>query len=71
MDMLDPAVPAGDDLRVIDQTRHGSKSAAKGGGSNYSFIDGSVRYLRFGQSVSPLNLWAVMDDYRTNSFGGL
>jgi len=71
MDMLDQSVPSGDDLRVIDQTRHGSKSAVKGGGSNYAFVDGSVRYLRWGQSVSPLNLWAVMDNYRTNSFGGL
>jgi prepilin-type N-terminal cleavage/methylation domain-containing protein/prepilin-type processing-associated H-X9-DG protein len=67
MDLLDPAVPAGDDLRVVDQTRHGSRSAAQGGGSNFSFADGSVRYLRFGQSVSPKNLWAVTDEWRSNA----
>jgi prepilin-type N-terminal cleavage/methylation domain-containing protein/prepilin-type processing-associated H-X9-DG protein len=64
MDLLDPGVPAGDDLRVVDQTRHGSKAAATGGGSNFSFADGSVRYLRFGQSVSPRNLWGITDEWR-------
>jgi prepilin-type N-terminal cleavage/methylation domain-containing protein len=67
MDLLDPTVPAGDDLRVVDQTRHGSKSAGKGGGSNFTFADSSVRYLRFGQSVSPRNLWGTTDDWRNNT----
>ena len=67
MDLLDPAVPAGDDLRVVDQTRHGSKSAGKGGGSNFAFADGSVRNLRFGQSVSPRNLWGTTDAWRGNT----
>ena len=63
--LLDPAVPAGDDLRVVDQTRHGNKQAGQGGGSNFAFCDGSVRYLRFGQSVSPRNLWATTDEWRS------
>jgi len=67
MDLLDPAVPAGDDLRVVDQTRHGNKQAGKGAGSNFAFCDGSVRFLRFGQSVSPRNLWATTDEWRNNA----
>jgi prepilin-type N-terminal cleavage/methylation domain-containing protein/prepilin-type processing-associated H-X9-DG protein len=37
---------------VLEQTRHT-------GGANYAFADGSVRYLRFGQSLRPVNLWGV------------
>jgi prepilin-type N-terminal cleavage/methylation domain-containing protein/prepilin-type processing-associated H-X9-DG protein len=46
-----------DDFRIIEQKRHRS-------GSNYLFIDGSVRGLSFGKSLSPLNLWALTDSYR-------
>ena len=35
-----------------------------GGGSNYTFADGSVRYLKFGRSMWPINLWAVTPEYR-------
>lgn len=62
MDFLQP--PTGDDLRVVDQTRHGGGTATKSGGANFSFADGGTRFLRFGQSVSPLNLWAVTDEWR-------
>jgi prepilin-type N-terminal cleavage/methylation domain-containing protein/prepilin-type processing-associated H-X9-DG protein len=61
MDFLQP--PVGDDLRVVDQTRHGG-SQSKSGGANFSMADGSARFLRFGQSVSPKNLWAVTDEWR-------
>ena len=36
------------------------------GGSNHAFADGSASYLKYGTSVSPLNLWAVTDEGRTN-----
>jgi len=62
MDFLQP--PVGDDLRVIDQTRHGGRSDTSSGGANFSFADGGVRYLRFGQSIAPQNLWAVTDEWR-------
>jgi prepilin-type N-terminal cleavage/methylation domain-containing protein/prepilin-type processing-associated H-X9-DG protein len=51
------------DYEVIDQTRHG-RSAGNAGGANFSFADGSSRYLKFGQSLSPLNLWGVTDEWR-------
>jgi prepilin-type N-terminal cleavage/methylation domain-containing protein/prepilin-type processing-associated H-X9-DG protein len=47
-----------DDLIQVNQSRH---MAGKGraGGSNYAFADGSARYMRFGTTFSPINLWAV------------
>jgi prepilin-type N-terminal cleavage/methylation domain-containing protein/prepilin-type processing-associated H-X9-DG protein len=52
------------DYQVIDQNRHGMKTARGGGGANFGFADSSVRYLKFGQSLSPLNLWGVTDEWR-------
>jgi len=46
-----------DDFRIVEQKRHNS-------GSNYMFTDGSARNLRFGKSLSPVNLWAISDKYR-------
>jgi prepilin-type processing-associated H-X9-DG protein len=34
------------------------------GGANYAFVDGSVRFLKFGQSVNPVNLWALTPTWR-------
>jgi prepilin-type N-terminal cleavage/methylation domain-containing protein/prepilin-type processing-associated H-X9-DG protein len=45
------------ELTVLDQTRHGN-------GANYAFADGSVRFLRFGQCLNPMNLWAVTAEVR-------
>ncbi len=59
--------PLGDDLRVVDQTRHGGTGAKRGGGANFSFADSSVRFLRFGQSISPVNLWCVTDEWRRSA----
>jgi prepilin-type processing-associated H-X9-DG protein len=39
----------------------------QGGGSNYGFVDGSVRFLKFGEAFSPQNLWAVTDEFRNAS----
>jgi len=66
MDFLE--TDAGNDFEELEHSRHwGLKSA---GGSNYSFADGSARYLRYGRSVSPLNLWAVTDTWRKNAAPG-
>jgi len=57
----------GNDLEEVEQSRHSSKGPKSGGGgSNYAMTDGSASYLKFGRSLSPLNLWAVTDTYRTN-----
>ena len=59
----------GNDITELEQTRHNARaSSAGGGGSNYGFVDGSVHYLRFGQSLAPINMWAVTALWRTNAF---
>ena len=52
---------------VVEQTRHSSQGKGRGGGSNYAFGDGSVRFYRFGQTLIPVNMWAVTDLWRTNA----
>lgn len=54
----------GDDYKELDQTRHGGVTKGSGGGSIYAFADGSARYLRFGQSLNPINLWFVDPEFR-------
>jgi prepilin-type processing-associated H-X9-DG protein len=56
----------GNDLVMVAHSRHSSGGRRVGGGSNFSFCDGSARFLPYWQSLSPINLWAVMDAWRTN-----
>jgi len=56
-----------DDTSKLDEGRHSRGSGPPtSGGSNYAFADGSTRFLRYGRAVSPINLWAVTDQWRTN-----
>ncbi len=58
----------GNDVDELEQSRHSVNAKnSTGGGSNYAFADGSARYYRFGRTFSPVNLWAVTDQWRTNS----
>lgn len=54
----------GNDVTEVAQNRHGGTDGNRAGGSNFAFVDGSARFLRFGASVNPLNLWAVSEDWR-------
>ena len=54
----------GNDVEVVDQTRHGSGGGKRTGGANFSFVDSSVRFLRFGESLMPKNLCAVTEEWR-------
>ena len=55
----------GNDVDAIDQNKHNtSGSESRDGGSNFAFADGSVRLLKYGESLSPENLWAVADQWR-------
>ena len=60
MDFLETA--AGNDFEEVEHGRHNA-----GQGSNYAFADGSARYLRYGKSIAPINLWAVTPLWRTNA----
>jgi prepilin-type N-terminal cleavage/methylation domain-containing protein/prepilin-type processing-associated H-X9-DG protein len=55
----------GNDFDRVEQGCHGTAQKARySGGSNYAFVDGSARYMRYGSTVWPLNLWAVSDTNR-------
>jgi prepilin-type N-terminal cleavage/methylation domain-containing protein len=58
----------GNDIEEIEQGRHGKPGASKGGsGSNHGFADGSARYVKYGKALMPINMWAVLDSWRTNA----
>ena|SRR5437868_3189348 len=59
MDMLEGR--GGNDADRIEHGCHSSVRRTRGGGSNFAFVDGSVRYLKYGASTWPLNLWAIND----------
>lgn len=48
---------AGNDKEELNHNAHRS-------GSNFAFVDGSVRQLRVYGSIKPVNLWAVTDEWR-------
>ena len=48
----------GDDYKELEQARHM-------GGSDYAFADGSARFIKFGQSIDPINLWFVDANLRS------
>lgn len=57
----------GNDVDEVEQSRHaGTGPRTRSGGSNYAFADGSVRFLKFGRCLSPVNLWAITEAGRTN-----
>jgi prepilin-type N-terminal cleavage/methylation domain-containing protein/prepilin-type processing-associated H-X9-DG protein len=43
-----------------------AKKNSKSGGSNYTFADGSARFIKYRGVLYPLNLWSVTDFFRTN-----
>lgn len=60
--------PNGGYLDDMEESRHPLNSLKNQSGSaNFAFADGSVRTIKFGRSTCPVNLWAVTDQWRTNS----
>ncbi len=50
----------------FDRVEHGCHSGIRrpglrSGGSNFAFVDGAARYLKYGASVWPENRWALRD----------
>jgi prepilin-type N-terminal cleavage/methylation domain-containing protein/prepilin-type processing-associated H-X9-DG protein len=70
MDLLEGS---GNDIaQVAEQSRHGGtgRIAVSGigvGGSNYSFADGSARFLKCPQAFSPIDIWCISDANRRSS----
>jgi prepilin-type processing-associated H-X9-DG protein len=47
---------------IVEQTRHNSRGPDSGsGGSNYTMVDGSARYIKVLQAFNPLNMWCNSD----------
>ena len=62
----------GNDNEVLNHAVHNStvrsdRGGSANGGSNFAFADGSTRYLRYRRSLSPMNLWAITPQWRTNT----
>jgi prepilin-type N-terminal cleavage/methylation domain-containing protein len=54
----------GNDLFQLDRSRHGGRGAKNSGsgGSNYAFVDQSVRFVKFREILGPaINRWAVTE----------
>jgi prepilin-type processing-associated H-X9-DG protein len=65
---LDLLQGEGNDMDMIAFGMHNNEGeAVGGGGANYTFCDGSVRFLTGNQSYYPINRWAVIDEWRTNT----
>ncbi len=54
----------GNDITEVSWNRHAGAAKGGDGGSNYGMADGSVKYLKYKDAVSPLNLWAVTPEGR-------
>src|SRR5262245_37051932 len=55
-----------DDIIQLDQSRHNvSAKSSRAGGSNYALADGGVRFVKFGRTLLPVNLWAVIPAWRS------
>jgi prepilin-type N-terminal cleavage/methylation domain-containing protein len=65
--------PGNDFGGILNQSRHDSTPAAStigwgNGGSNHAMADGSARFIKYPQSVTPINMWAVTQVGRTNDY---
>jgi len=68
MDLLEGV---GNDFDQVERGCHSTSrpgTVSSSGGSNYAFVDGSVRYLKFGKDVRPENQWAIDDEDRRVTF---
>lgn len=67
MDLLEPGSGStGNDVTgILEQGRHDGRGPGTfTGGSNFTFADGHAQFLKYGGSITPLNLWAVTDSNR-------
>jgi prepilin-type N-terminal cleavage/methylation domain-containing protein/prepilin-type processing-associated H-X9-DG protein len=65
LDLL--ADPNGYYLELEERRHRGKGTVSRFGQSNYAWLDGSVRALKFGKSTCPINLWAATDKWRTEA----
>jgi prepilin-type N-terminal cleavage/methylation domain-containing protein/prepilin-type processing-associated H-X9-DG protein len=62
---MDMKEGGGNDADRVDSSKHSNRRpGGTSGGSNYAFVDGSVRFLKYGTAVWPLNLWCLSESNR-------
>jgi prepilin-type N-terminal cleavage/methylation domain-containing protein/prepilin-type processing-associated H-X9-DG protein len=54
---------------ILEQSRH-STSGKGTGGSNYTFADGSARFLKWGKAMDPVNMLLILPQYRNMGSAG-
>jgi prepilin-type processing-associated H-X9-DG protein len=55
----------GNDADRVEHGAHGAiRARSRAGGSNLAFVDGSVRLMKYGKDVYPLNLWFIAESNR-------
>ena len=70
MDLFENPQVGGNDASVAEQCRHDNRNSSSlngqsgAGGSNYALADGSARFIKYPQAVSPLHLWCIADTNR-------
>jgi prepilin-type N-terminal cleavage/methylation domain-containing protein len=65
---MDFSQGVGNDMEEVEHGRHGKTGASKASaGSVHGFADGTARFIKFGKAVSPINMWAVTELWRTNA----
>jgi len=65
MDFWPPDLVPSEHIAVVDHAKHHAGSSRESGGSNHVFADGSTRYLKYGAALTPENLWAATDEFRS------
>ena len=60
--------PTGSYLQTLAEDRHNNPTrSSRGGGANLAMADGRVCYEKWGETTCPINLWAVLDRWRTDA----
>lgn len=62
--------PGEDVAGILEQSRH-SNTVKNSGGSNYTFADGSARFLKWGKALDPINMFFVFPENRNLGSGGM
>ncbi|MCO5053331.1 MAG: type II secretion system GspH family protein [Verrucomicrobiae bacterium] len=64
---MDLGEGVGNDADRVERGCHSTQRAgtlSRSGSSNYAFVDGSVRLLKYGKDVYPENMWSIRDEDR-------
>jgi prepilin-type N-terminal cleavage/methylation domain-containing protein/prepilin-type processing-associated H-X9-DG protein len=60
--------PTGSYLENLAEGRHRNPArSGRSGGANFAMADGRVDYVKWGETTCPINLWAVLDRWRTDT----